>query len=55
MDKLEALLRGIGAIAEISLLYYKSCIGAGASEDEAINLTGMFLEIMMRYTQGEDE
>lgn len=43
-EKLRALLNAIGGIAEVSLQYYRSIIGAGGTPEEATNLTKAFLE-----------
>lgn len=47
----EKILVSIGATAEMSFLYYKSCLKAGATVPEAILLSKMFLEVMIEDTR----
>ena len=47
---MEKLINGIGAISEISLLFFKSCLKSGATMEEASALTKIFLQTMIEST-----
>lgn len=51
MDDIEDLRNGIGAIAEIMLIFWDALIEAGADEETAVMLTSIFVESM----KSEDE
>jgi hypothetical protein len=49
-EELKKFIDGIGAIAEMTFLYYKASIKAGASIPEAYILTKAFVEVMFDRT-----
>lgn len=49
-EDLKKFIDGIGAIAEMTLLYYKASIKAGASIPEAYILTKAFVEVMFEQS-----
>ena len=49
-EDLKKFVDGIGAIAEMTLLYYKASIKAGASIPEAYILTKAFVEVMFEQS-----
>lgn len=49
-NELKKFIDGIGAIAEMTLLYYKASIKTGASIPEAYILTKAFVEVMFDQT-----
>ena len=51
MNRLNQLINSIGAVAEISVLFFKSCLKSGASETEASALTKIFLETMIKNSE----
>ena len=57
MDKnpFQRIIQGIGVIAEISVLFYKAAINAGASEADAAILTRVFLDSMINFTGNIEE
>lgn len=44
MGDMEKAIAGVGAAAEMSLVYFRTAIGAGATLEEAITLTRIYLE-----------
>lgn len=46
-EKIEALMKGVGAFAEIALLYFKSTMNSGATFEEATALTKIFVEAFL--------
>lgn len=51
-DKYNDFLDGIGQIAEVSLIYYRDLITAGASEEMADKLTHLFLSALVGRKPG---
>lgn len=51
---LEKIIDSIGAIAEMSVLYYNSCIKSGASSTEALLLTRVYLDVMLEKGREDD-
>lgn len=49
-EDLKKFIDSIGAIAEMTLLYYKASIKAGASIPEAYILTRAFVEVMLEQS-----
>ena len=49
-NELKKFIDGIGAIAEMTFLYYKASVKAGASIPEAYILTKAFIEVMFDRT-----
>ena len=49
MDDLENLKNGIGAMAEMTFLFWCAVTDAGADEETAINLTSIFLNTIIYY------
>lgn len=50
-SEFQRFLDGVGAIAEMTLIYYKASIKAGASIPEAYILTKAFVEVMFEETR----
>lgn len=46
-ERVEALKSAIGATAEMSLLFYRATIAAGATMEEALKLTQAYLAAMI--------
>lgn len=42
-DKIEELRQGVGAMAEMSLIFFRAVLGSGASMEEALRLTQAFV------------
>lgn len=47
MDELDKIEQGTGALAEMTLIFFRAILDAGATEDEAYNLTSLFLQMVM--------
>lgn len=45
---MEELTNAVGALAEMALLFYKATINAGATEEQANNLTAAFLRASLQ-------
>lgn len=50
-EQLEALVSATGALAEMTVLFYKSTIQAGASMGEAMMLTRLFIESFFKQKE----
>ena len=44
MNEIEKALESLGAMAEMSLVYFRAAIGAGATLEEAMILTKIYME-----------
>lgn len=55
MNELSDLMKGIGAMAEISKLHYDNCIRVGFSGREALALTQTFLQTQMMMATGQSK
>lgn len=42
-DKVEELRQSVGAMAEMSLIFFRAVLGSGASMEEALRLTQAFV------------
>lgn len=42
-DKVEELRQSVGAMAEMSLIFFRAALGSGASMEEALRLTQVFI------------
>lgn len=47
MDKVEELKDGVGAMAEMGLVFMRAAIGAGATQKEAMQLTQAYMAAMI--------
>lgn len=56
MDKkqLTELLMAVGALAEISVQFYKAAVHAGASQEEALNLTKAMIQATLSQKPDKD-
>ena len=52
MDDLERLKDGIGAFAEITLMFWEAIMDAGADEETAFAVTSIFMNMIMGYGEG---
>lgn len=41
-------VEGMGVLSELSVLYFKACLNAGATMDEAKAMTEIFLKILLK-------
>lgn len=46
-EQMKELVNAIGVIAETSLLYYRTIVGAGATPEEAVRLTQAYIAALM--------
>lgn len=53
-DHLKELLNAIGVLAEMSLLFYRAIIQAGATEEEAKFLTQALIRASMNNNSGQE-
>lgn len=42
-DKVEELRQSVGVMAEMSLIFFRAALGSGASMEEALRLTQVFV------------
>lgn len=56
-EETEKLVNAVGAIAEMSLVFFRAALGAGASLTEATKLTQAYIAAMMisSMDKGRDE
>lgn len=54
MDNMSQLVQGIGALAELFLMFYRAQIGAGATDEEAVILTALFMSTVMDQDEPEE-
>ena len=54
-EKMKGIVNAIGVIAEMTLLFYRNALGAGATPDEAIKLTQAFIGASLFGNNGNVE
>ena len=53
-DKVEELRQSVGAMAEMSLIFFRAVLGSGASMEEALRLTQAFVSAQI-YSRPKNE
>ena len=56
-EETQKLLNAVGAVAEMSLVFYRAALGAGADATEALNLTRAYIAALISSSmdKGKEE